>query len=265
MRKRTFILLQIIVFLSLSTLTYGLRFFGTIEGFWKNPIHGVRDYVALKYIRNNYASVFLWGLPAWKKPYDTPFSNALVIDGFRRAQGQGWTAELGNPFKIASILYQNSGAVRCENVNGVQLGLEMIIKSASVYTPFESENFAFDIAIENTWNLTGDPLKDADILSIVETGKTKEFFYYGEQYSLDLVGFSFDEGKTFSTTFVNPEGGMAEADIYAKILDNNSSSSHQPVPEPSTFLLLALSMIALVLIHKHLKPLQFSQKSRKII
>jgi len=80
-----------------------------------------------------------------------------------------------------------------------------------------SFDYLFDIF--NTVNTTGDPVKDGDRLRFSSGGTSPvKFEVGGQEYTVQLLGFSSDGGKTTRSGFNAPEETGTEAELFAKIV-----------------------------------------------
>ena len=70
----------------------------------------------------------------------------------------------------------------------------------------------------NTPNSSGDPTTDGDIVTVTSGVSNTTFDYLGQTYTLELLGFSKDNGVTIVTDFSSPEGETATAGLYARII-----------------------------------------------
>lgn len=165
---------------------------------------------------------FNWGVPGDGTTLDNQFTcNGLGSDG------PGWSAGLGDAFEIAGFTYRN-GSTYSGDLASVDLRLELVVGGASGY----AGEFSYRLLTTNTPNVTGDPVLDGDIVEITGSGLTSGAFVFdGENYTVRLLGFSTDGGKTVTEAFRSPEGANVAAGIYAQI-------EVQSVPQPGTLVLL---------------------------
>lgn len=160
----------------------------------------------------------------------------------------GWSANDGSSFLIGDFSYRN-GSVFSQSTNftGIDLAVELLIDNPIGVM----ESFVFDFNVTNTPNTTGDPVLDGDIVTAFNPGSQSSFNYLGTEYALELLGFSSDAGMTTRTDFSSPEDQTASAGIYAQIVAVDGSGGGggggvNTVPEPSSFALLAISVIGML-------------------
>lgn len=209
---------------------HAVTFSGTAEGSWVNPI-GTSGFT----INNNDA-----GGTAdvnWGTPFNTIFDSLWSFDGVGSDGVPGWTAQAGDLFKVGDFIYVN-GSVIDQDFKGASLAVTLFITNPLTVT--QSFSFVFDVI--NTPNTSGDPVTDGDIASIANTVTSATFTYDGLDYTLELLGFSADEGATLTTVFNSPEGSISGAALYGRIVESNVV----PVPASLPLLLGALGGLGLV-------------------
>ncbi|MGB3508525.1 MAG: choice-of-anchor K domain-containing protein [Microcoleaceae cyanobacterium] len=165
-------------------------------------------------------------LLSWGTPIVGSFTNYVQYDGL------GFSTDLDTLFAVGDLTYRN-GAVSTSSHNfegDFPLEVEL-----SFTNPFNNaENFNYTFNIEQTLNTTGDPVLDGDILTFYPNGLTSDAFNFsGVDYTLKLAGFSSDGGNTFVSVFNSPEDSVANAKLYAEIIQAD-------VPEPTTIVALGL-------------------------
>ncbi|TAF52493.1 MAG: hypothetical protein EAZ61_08045 [Oscillatoriales cyanobacterium] len=95
-----------------------------------------------------------------------------------------------------------------------------------------SFEFLFDIF--NSRNSTGDAVLDGDRLRLNSGGVAPVSFELGgQEYTIQLIGFSSDGGESIRTGFNSPEESTAEAELFAKVitLSDELSEFYQPLPQ----------------------------------
>jgi hypothetical protein len=100
--------------------------------------------------------------------------------------------------------------------------------------PSLSDTFHFDH--NETPNSTGTSPADDDIVTISSVFLNQVIIVGGDTYFFNLLGFSTNNGATFSSVFSSPEGGTNTAKLYGQI-------TAQPVPEPGTLMLFSTGIV----------------------
>ncbi len=212
-----------------SNAMAGAVFSGSAKCAWGN-VTGAEDTV-FSVVNSDAGGVasINWGVPG----DGTTLDNQFTCNGLG-SEGGGWSAGLGETFRIADFTYRN-GSTFYGDLTGVDMLLGLSVGGASAY----SGDFAYRMVTTNTPNVTGDPVLDGDIVSIYGSGLSSGAFSFdGTNYTVRLLGFSTDGGNTVTTAFNSPEGANVSAGIYAQI-------QVQSVPEPGTMALLASAGVAL--------------------
>jgi len=91
--------------------------------------------------------------------------------------------------------------------------------------------FKYRFNLEVTPNSTGNAVLDADILTFPIGVPTRTFTVSGRVFTLQLIGFSQDNGLTIIEQFKLPEGQSTWALLYAKI---TTPPPPTPTPIPAT-------------------------------
>ena len=116
-----------------------------------------------------------------------------------------------------------------EVVNNDDSSVDEVVDIASDALSFE---FLFDIF--NSVNSTGDPVLDGDRLRLNSGGIAPlSFAIDGQDYTIQLIGFSSDGGESIRTGFNSPEESTADAELFAKIitLSDELTEFYEPLPE----------------------------------
>jgi Ca2+-binding RTX toxin-like protein len=95
-----------------------------------------------------------------------------------------------------------------------------------------SFEFLFDIF--NSPNSTGDAVLDGDRLRLNSGGVAPVSFELGgQEYTIQLIGFSSDGGESIRTGFNSPEESTANAELFAKVitLSDELSEFYDPLPQ----------------------------------
>jgi len=230
MKKSLLILLSILILFTVLGVAIATSFHGTAVGSWENVDSQSSDRFSVFNHDDWSVAIFRWGMPL------AIFDNQFIFNG----KGGGlfesqWIAEIGDPFLIGNFSYRNERTGFSSTVKGVDLNIALSLSSP---TGMNADPFLFDFSfyINNTPNTTGDPLLDADIVTITTASSPAIFNYFGTDYTLEVLGFSSDGGKNMTTNFINPEGSIESAGVYGHI------SETAPVSEPATIFLLGVGL-----------------------
>ena len=229
MKKSRLILLSILIFFTVLGVAIATSFHGTAVGSWNNVDSQTSDRVSISNRDDWAAAIFRWGLPVNNS------DNQFIFNGKGDAFRPGWIAEIGDPFLIGNFSYQNEQTVLSSTVNSVDLSIALNLSSPAGLD-VDAFLFEYSFFINNTPNTTSDFLLDADIVTITTASSPAIFNYLGTDYTLEVLGFSTDGGKSMITNFTNPEGLNKWAGVYGHI------SETAPVPEPATIFLLGVGL-----------------------
>lgn len=100
------------------------------------------------------------------------------------------------------------------------------------------EAFNFSFAIDETPNAPGPPLSN-DIITFPSSYAAETFEIASVEYTLQLLGFG-DSHSNLLDSFSSPEGGTNATLLWGKI------TTSDPIPEPSTILLMGAGLLGLV-------------------
>ncbi|KAF3883799.1 MULTISPECIES: choice-of-anchor K domain-containing protein [Nostocales] len=234
----------VVTVLGFSSQALGLTFFGDSRATWGEPI----IYPGSVNTNPRYTGVgtntFTWGDGQPKDPiYGTP-ANELTL------KGNSFQAQENSVFKIGDLTYFNGTVPQGTNVDSVSLSLNL-----SFSEPFQfSEVFQYELELENTTN-EGDREKDADSVVVKNTFSDRSFSFGGNDYLLELIGFSQDGGNTTVKKFRVYEDDEITAGIYARI---TRITPPKTVPEPAS--LAGLSVLSIYLLSRKNKILRNKNK-----
>lgn len=143
----------------------------------------------------------------WGTPAQGSFTSYVQYDG------DTFSAETEGLFSLGELTYRNGSNYRLFN-GDFPLNVSLVLNS-----PVTGQtNFDFLFNILNTPNRTGDPVQDGDRLRFSTGGLSRQSFTFdGKQYTLELFGFSSDEGNTLTNQFNSPEDSVATATLYGRI------------------------------------------------
>ncbi|NET53173.1 MAG: hypothetical protein F6K09_32255, partial [Merismopedia sp. SIO2A8] len=225
---------------TLSTIpAQAITFSGTATGTWGDPIIGNNTTPVFSGVGTN---AFSWGVPA------LGFADNEL--GF-----QGLTFNTGPDvlFPIGNLTYFNGTIQQDTGVDGVSLSIDLAFATPEPIT----QVFNFDFAIITTPNI-GTPAENADSLLPVATFGDRIITVGGEDYTLQLTGFSQDGGLTSSPAFSVLEETQTTATLYGRLTPPPLSApilapspgggvstpgSDTAIPEPS--FTLGLGLVAL--------------------
>jgi hypothetical protein len=204
-------------------------FSGSVVGSWVNV--NSTDATDIYSLSNNDpvgVATFNWGVASEPSTTD----NQFTFDGL----GFSGISE-NTPFAIGNFTYKNGSTIYSTGINGVDLEVGLTLTSPISLT----DNYTFKFSIVNTTNSTGDPVLDGDIVNVISSYAPTTFTSAGVIYTLNLLGFSNDNGATIRTDFSSPENATQNAKLYARL-----TSEIPKVPEPSTVLLFGFGLLSLV-------------------
>jgi len=229
-KKLSTILLTTNILLNFQPGAQAVTFTGETSGNWGLPnTENPNAVVSLSSEDGGTNNRLTWGIS------EKPKKNNYV-----QFDGMDFTTAPNSIFKLGELTYQNGSTFVDTNFDGdFPLHLEL-----SLTLPFTSEQFFdFSFNIFNTPNTTGDPVLDGDRLRFSTAGMSSQTFNSeGIEYTLQLIGFSTDDGETIVNEFNSPESSIAEASLYGTITFVPPPAS---VPEPSA--IVGFSVLSLYL------------------
>lgn len=148
------------------------------------------------------------------------------------------------PFLLGILQHYNNPIQSGAAASAVQLNLLTNVQGA---VPV-NQTFAYNFLIDETTNSAPCAYPSttpcADRITFQNLDTTSAFMVGGVAYTVALSGFSFDGGKTFTSSFISQEGSTNPAGLYAVI------TSPTTVPEPARMALLGLGLTALGIIRR---------------
>ncbi|NEP81776.1 MAG: calcium-binding protein [Okeania sp. SIO3B3] len=121
-----------------------------------------------------------------------------------------FSTQLNKKFKVGDLIYFNGSTGA--NVESVPLNIEL-----ELYDPTRrTESFDFDFDIVTT-PASSDPEEAADFVFPLSKVSNGSFSYKGKNYTIRLLGFSQDNGQTFTEEFRVFEDARTTAGLYARI------------------------------------------------
>lgn len=202
---------------------------GTSSGTWVNPIP------PSAVIGGVGTSTFTWG-----SIFSGTRDNTLTFTGFSNPSFSG---EIGVPFKVGSLFYQNGTTDVSGLANQIDLRLALNFTTPNL-GPINGD---FVFQLESTPNVSWDPNKNADFVRLPSTATTKQFEVGGLKYELALSNFGNVVGDGFLTStgsvFHVREQKSATADLFATV--SIVGGGPPPIPEPGTYAMMLAGLGAL--------------------
>lgn len=151
------------------------------------------------------------------------------INNFVKFNSANFSTAPDTEFKVGQLSYRNGTTIPGTSFNGdFPLSVALNFTNPAGVNP----TFSYLFNILNTPNSTGTINGDADRLRFSTAGLSSSSFNLGGiDYSLQLLGFSSDNGATIITEFLSPEGETATSALYGKI--TTTSTTTTPVPTPA--------------------------------
>ncbi|NMG06495.1 choice-of-anchor K domain-containing protein [Brasilonema sp. UFV-L1] len=213
--------------LGFSSQAQGLTFLGNSSGIWGTPDPGSNTEPVFSGVETN---KFTWGR---SRPDDRENNYGTAANQLTFTGNSFSADDVGSLFKIGDLEYYNGKVEGDTNVDSVPLKLTLPFTNPNTF----SEVFNFGFQLVNTPNLGNSPEEDADIVYIKDNFGTRSFKFDGNEYLLNLIGFSQDGGNTSVNKFSVIEDQRTTAGIYATI---TRVTPPQQVPEPASFVGLSL-------------------------
>jgi hypothetical protein len=144
-------------------------------------------------------------------------------------------------FSVGSLSYLNGQTFSGTNVSSVPLSVAFnFLQPAMAQQKFEY-NFTFNLT-PNT-----DQSSSADSLTLSNNPAPRTFEIEQAKYSLEVLGFSLDNGTTFTQNFQVPEDQVANGLLFAQIklasMSNGPTEPNTPTDIPEPAMLQALMLL----------------------
>ena len=192
-------------------------------------------------------------------------SSGLVTTGVGTSEftwGSGQPGSLGykgapldvnenDEFVFGTLNYFNGTTNSGSDANTVDLDVSLNFTSPSSIT----EDFTFNLGIENTPNTSSDPNENADIVNFDNTVPSNFFTSDGVDYTLEFLGFGTLDGAGFTVedSFRVLENESAKVDLVGRITSTPSAGptpstgpTPSAVPVPAAVWLFGSGMIGLI-------------------
>ncbi|KPQ35449.1 MAG: hypothetical protein HLUCCA11_10830 [Phormidesmis priestleyi Ana] len=153
--------------------------------------------------------------------------------------GQSFSVMPEQTFAIGNFFYHNGQTFSGTNVSAVPISV-----SLNFHQPTQAQQqFEYRFTFGLTPNIATS--SSADSLTISQNPAPQAFALnqsnYPENYSVEVLGFSLDQGATFTRNFQIPEDRSINSTLFARIQKNStaydltkpSSSSPVSIPEPA--------------------------------
>lgn len=212
--------LSIVTFIGLAAIgatapdraqAFGFTFNGRSTGEWGLPSNPSSSTV-LSNQNGGVNNRLEWGTTPPECDLCTKFNNYVQYDG------TGFSSAAESLFNLGKLTYRNGSTL--DSFDG-DFPLTVALFFNGPIARSQTFNFLFNI--RNTENVTGNPVLDGDRLRFSTDGIASQTFSYdGIDYTLQLIGFSNDFGRTIVSEFNSPEGNIAEASLFGKIIPTNA-------------------------------------------
>jgi len=174
---------------------------------------------------------------SWGDPATASGSSSYTFEGVNG------DAPLNNSlFELGDFTHGNF-AIFLPSITGATLDLNLDFTGEGV-----SQNFSFFFEHTETPNFPvggaacaeGGATPCPDLVGIPDASSSETVVLQGQEYQLDILGFSQDGGNTIIPNFLTTEGQANTATLYARLVPPTSD-----VSEPSALMLLAVGLMGL--------------------
>lgn len=217
------LLLLLAVSFGLPDRATAIDFAGKASGEWSLPPNADPQYTFITDRNGGENNRMSWGEASTDN-----FSSYVQFDGVN------FSTETNKLFDLGTLTYRNGTTYVDSNFDG---DFSLSLNLSFTLPVVNQQTFSFLFNILNTPNNTGNPVLDGDRLRFSTAGISSQTFEYeGNDYTLQLMGFSTDGGSTIVQEFNSPEGETASAFLYGKII----AAVPVSIPEPVSLVSLSL-------------------------
>ena len=178
--------------------------FGQATNTWGTPNKGSFSKPVFEVVGEN-KDIFHWA----ESVDPTLPTNSLSISSLP------FDVSFNKPFEVGMLSYFNGSIWMDTAVESVPLQIQLDLDSPTDQT----KNFKFDLKLETVADCSPDPEDWKDFVYFPDVLPNETFDYGGKTYTLEVLGFSKDGGKTLENRFRVQEQEADSAGLYAKITE----------------------------------------------
>ena len=178
--------------------------FGQATNTWGTPNKGSFSKPVFEVVGEN-KDIFHWA----ESVDPTLPTNSLSISSLP------FDVSFNKPFEVGMLSYFNGSIWMDTAVESVPLQIQLDLDSPTDQT----KNFKFDLKLETVADCSPDPEDWKDFVYFPDVLPNETFDYGGKKYTLEVLGFSKDGGKTLENRFRVQEQEADSAGLYAKITE----------------------------------------------
>lgn len=181
-------------------------------------------------------AVLLWGDVGCPQ---CDLTSRLIFDGLGSTYKPTFASlPVGTAFQLSYFSFlKGTPGHRRTNVSALDLSLSLHTTEGAI------GDFVFGVTIDNTHDKQ--KKGNAGHLKLVYDLGPHSFSYAGQLYSLDFLGLSTDEGKSFTDSLTVPENEKLASGLFATITAKATPPT-EPVPVPAAAWLLGSGLLGLV-------------------